>query len=320
MATVCPRMPFDKTWSIGGDISNPFRKMLLCIIGVNFVRMIVSMQYVDLDSNGTSVGKANLIGTNNREQRMILSDMLGVIEVVGVTFLCMLTPYLLQQQLSASINVGSEYKLMPWIYIVSSFSIGAMVLPNAWFLKKIGNALSGVPVILTMRLYDSVVSADSVHRARGNILSQTLVMVEYWHIMTQLLCAIGYAFNSYDDNDVIIKNLPNPQIFSLLNAFKSIAFPSDWIRLFCHSIMLNRIDEISQYSSTTSSTQAAATDDGNEDTNAEGGLYTSSNRRGTGGEQPRNELNSQTWNNDNFETNSIKKDSLIFHKWKCVKL
>ena len=293
MTAVCSRMPFDKTWSIGGDISKPFRKMLLCIIAVNFLRMIASMQYLALDSGGTSTsgGKMDVNlnvamdtnrNGNSREQRMILSDMLGVVEVVGVTFLCMLTPYLLQQQLSAIINVGSEYKLMPWIFIVSIFSIGAMVLPNAWFLKKIGNALSGVPVILTMRLYDSVVCADSVHRGRGNILSQTLVMVEYWHIMTQLLCAIGYAFYNYDDNDVIIKNLPNPQMFSLLKAFKGIAFPSDWIRLFCHSIMLNRIDEISHYSSTTSSAQAAATDDyGGEDNNED--RMKTSNRRGTGG-------------------------------------
>ncbi len=75
-----------------------------------------------------------------------------------------------------------------------------------------------------------------------------------------VVVAIGYApFNkNYDDNVVvIIKNLPNPHMFSLLKAFKGISLPSDWIRLFCHSIiiMLNRIDEISQYSSTTSSSK-----------------------------------------------------------------
>ncbi len=99
--------------------------------------------------------------------------------------------------------------------------------------------------------------------------------------MTQLLCAIGYAFYDYDDNDVIIKNLPTPQMFSLLKAFKGIAFPSDWIRLFCHSIMLNRIDEISHFSSTTFSAQDSATDDGDE-ANNEDRIYTS-NRRGSGG-------------------------------------
>ena len=47
-------------------------------------------------------------------------------------------------------------------------------------------------------------------------------------------------------------------------------------------MMLNRIDEISQYSSTTtSSAQVAATDDGGEDNNQKDRLNTTNNRRGT---------------------------------------
>ena len=78
-------------------------------------------------------------------------------------------------------------------------------------------------------------------------MSQALMTVEYWHMVVQSLCAIGYAFDSRlpEEQDI--------QLDAVLRAFRGIAFASDWTRVLCHALLLNLLDELCQVQRTTHS-------------------------------------------------------------------
>jgi len=77
-AAIIPRQPSDHVgwWIIGGRLSHNFRKLLLAIVAVNFCRLFLSGDVPREESGTYQLG----------------SDLLGIVEVTGLTFLSYLTP------------------------------------------------------------------------------------------------------------------------------------------------------------------------------------------------------------------------------------
>lgn len=218
-ASVIPRQPSDGLgyWSVGGRLSHDFRKLLLATVAINLCRLFLS-------ATGTS---------------QLGSDLLGVVEVTGLTFLCFLTPYVLQRGLSEYLHItpGKSLKLPLYAAMILSFlgvTLSRFVHPNCWALKKLANAVSGPPVIEILRSYNMFTTHRS--HGRGFVFAQTVMVIEYWHVVLQLGCALAYALNWADAPDTLW--------YRFLKATRSSAFIADWTRVLAHAMFLNQIDEM----------------------------------------------------------------------------
>lgn len=223
-AAVLPRHPHDRGCIVGGGhLTSNFRKMLLVIVGLNFIRLFLSEN--QHSSNVYAIG----------------SDLLGVVEVSALTFLCFLLPYVLQQGLSEYFNIrpGEDLKLPLLGTAVLSFAgvvLSRTAHPNFWALKKLANILSGPVVIRTLRSYNTFTTRQS--HGRGFVIAQTVMVNEYSHIIVQLLCAVAYAFNRNNPVD------QDSSLDTLMRAIRGVAMPSDWMRILVHAIFLNHLDEL----------------------------------------------------------------------------
>jgi hypothetical protein len=109
----------------GGMLSHNFRKLLLIIVMVNLCRL-----FLPAEDNSTS---------------QLGSDVLGIVEVTLLTFLCFLTPYVLQVGLSQFFNIIPGRDLKAPLVASALFSLFGVALsrkvhPNFWVLKKLANA------------------------------------------------------------------------------------------------------------------------------------------------------------------------------------
>lgn len=202
----------------GGMLSHNFRKLLLVIAMVNLCRLL---------SSGRS--------------HQLVSDVLGILEVTLLTFLCFLTPYVLQVGLSQFFNIvpGRDLKAPLCASALLSFfgvALSRRVHPNFWALKKLANAASGPPVIRTLKSYNTFTTSQS--HGRGLVLAQTLSVIEYWHLFLQLACAAAYAFNRHETA------AEETMLDRTMAAARSIAFAADWTRVLFHATFLNQLEEM----------------------------------------------------------------------------
>lgn len=207
----------------GGNMSNAFRKLLLASVTLNLVRLVFRLMGVP----------------------RLISDIVGIVQVVSLSFLCFLTPYILQTWLAPRINIGGRpgADLMLPLYLTAILSISGVILsklvhPNLWCLNRLCNVVTGPPVLRTLKMYNSATSLGD-HAGRGTILCQTLVVIEWWHMLTQLLCAIGYA--ALDRNKAVSEYT---LLDVVLKGFHDIAFSSIWTRVMAHAIFINLLDEL----------------------------------------------------------------------------
>ena len=232
---VGPRMPFDKPHelSIGGRLSFPYRCALLGLVALGMIRVVVC--HIVFPSFSS------------------LDAVLGTIHVVGKSFLCLTTAYLLQVQLSAVINISPGNSLMTILIVVSILTVLAPILastihPNYQSLEHIAEALSCFGVLDTLRTYSTVTAPNS--NRRGPFLTQLVRLTEYWILATSLLAFLGEASHGFlftkfhrDDED-------HPVVV-LLDAFRQNqdSGVDDWTRLLIHSIFLNTLDELQHFTS-----------------------------------------------------------------------
>ena len=103
---VLPRVPSDTLSSstrVGGRLSHPFRRALLWLVAIGFVRNIschlwLAMSHMTNGSEATTTTSSSSLLT-------IADAILGTTQVVGQNFLCLTTAYLLQCQLATVINI-----------------------------------------------------------------------------------------------------------------------------------------------------------------------------------------------------------------------
>jgi hypothetical protein len=224
---VFPRQHIDRSYrTFGGKWSSAFRKLLGVAVLLNAFRFVASM--------------------NGHMWLMLLSDLLGVAEVVGLNFLCFYTPWVLRKWLQDRINIGGrpDTPLYLPLQLTLLLSIMGVILsrtvhPNFWCLKKLGNIVSTPLIVQTITLYNSVTSVGGHHHGRGSIMAQTLIVIEYWHLTMQLLSALGYAF---EPQGLAVENYSPWE--NCLQAFRNVAFVADWTRVCGHGIFLNLLDEM----------------------------------------------------------------------------
>lgn len=242
---VLPRHHIDRIpCSIGGQYSHSFRKLLAASVVLNLVRLAAKLQ-----------GNVRWF-----------ADTMGVIQVVSLSFLCFLTPYVLQTWMVQRINIpggkpGSN--LIGPLYGSGLLSIIGVILcrtvhPNLWCIKRLGNIVGTPSILQTMKMYNSLTSVGGLHHhGRGTITGQTMVIVEYWHLITQLLCVIGFALDRRHTNDADYSQWDN-----CLKAFRDIAFVSDWTRVCVHGMFINLLDEMYLTSSSSSGSTSCGTSSG----------------------------------------------------------
>lgn len=212
--------------SIGGEISHPFRKLLLVVAALSFMRPTLS-----------AFPPHSWLG--------YVADIEGVISQLGQIFICLLTPYLLQTWLAPLINIGGKpgANLMLPLYLTTTASIISVALIRFvhlrfWSLRVLATVISTPPVLDTLKMFNSVTTRGGHHEGRGTVLSQSLMATEWWFAVTQLLCAIGYGLEvSKDPSEYTLWD-------SILAAFRKIKFLSDWTRILVHAIFMNQLDEI----------------------------------------------------------------------------
>lgn len=222
---IAPRMPFDRPWTIGGDLSHGFRWLLLVVAGLNLTR-----NAHEIPSQG-------------------LKLCFHSAESLGISVLSLLTPYLLRVWLSERINFPGRWLrgkgLQGWVYVIALCNFSAVVLrvfvtnnQDTWVIKKVGDALSFIPIIRTMRMYNSITTVGGDYPGRGSVLSQLVVIVEYYNFLSQgadiflkVLHIAGIVDTAF---------IKSPLIKGLMQ-HNHVAF---YLRILCHSILLNTLDEM----------------------------------------------------------------------------
>lgn len=261
LATVVPRMPLDEPWSIGGNLSQSFRKVLVLTTASHIFRNLFLTKTL-WDGMGGYIGLT-----------------LQACEGILLCFLSLLTPYLLRLWLSHRIHLGRQTPgkaLQPWIFCTAALNILAVTLrigtgnDELWVLKKMADTLSFIPVMQTLQLYNRVTNSQTRYAGRGSVLSQVVSMAEYFALLmngSDMLSKILFLFGwvSHD-------TLHTPFVKGM---YKTNTY-AYFTRILCHGILLNVLDEAYTIgslssSSTSSSPQAPSADRGNHQTRNNGG-------------------------------------------------
>jgi hypothetical protein len=214
---VAPRMPFDSPFSIGGNLSSGFRKVLLILTVLFLVKQSVTLSLVP---------------------KLIVLAFESIIEA----FLGLLTPYLLRLWLSNRVNFPGDGKgLSKWIYAVAALCfVGvtgkATSGDDMWIFKKVADAITYVPTIATLRIYNTITSPGGQYPGRGSVLSQTVWAAEHYALLSHAA-------------DILAKLLHLSMLISderyqeFIEPCAINSFFATFTRILCHSILINSLDE-----------------------------------------------------------------------------
>jgi hypothetical protein len=246
---VSPRLPDDRPFTLGGKLTNRFRLLVVILLILHLAR--------------STVGEfAN--------QLRGFQILLGVLETVGSSFGVLYTPYILQVWLSSRINVGRPGdNLKSWWYAITAISVLGGILADTlsyhfWALKKVANAISVYPVWKTLQTYNSVTMLGGPYPGRGSVLSQLVTYCELYVLLANLadICqALVFIMGWKDDKN----EREDSEVAFLVAVCHSSGFAA-WIRLLCHSILLNVLDEqrfVQDHTNSTYSPSDAHDDDEN---------------------------------------------------------
>jgi hypothetical protein len=231
VAFICvePRMPSDpKGCSIGGRMSSPFRRALLGLLLLATTRFVIS-KMLDMALFHVALIDGILVTCFN----------------VGLSFLCMITSYILQCQLTNLINIHPGKDLVPYLIAVFVMTVAGITAarttyPNLCALVSLAGAVSSIPVIKTLTLYARLTTLGGNQGGRGNVITQILLSTEYYYVFSCLVAFLAEVFyrgpnvEDYKWTDELIDSMRHHQDIGV----------DDWTRLLVHSIFLNLIDEL----------------------------------------------------------------------------
>jgi len=264
---VSPRLPDNRPLfnfgypciSLGGRLTHRFRLLVVIMLVLHVARSLVADLYVPY------------LGTQL---------VLGVLETFSASFGVLYTPYLLQVWLLGRINIGGRPgdNLKTWWIAITSISIVAGVLADTvslhfWALKKVANVISVYPVWTTLQKYNSVTMLGGPYPGRGTVLSQLVSHCEIFVLLSNLAdigqemvmfaVASGYYPDVYATSvtDGGTKQSHNDSVLMMLMlAIRHTSGFAAWIRILCHSILLNVLDEqcfISEHTTTDDDAEGA---------------------------------------------------------------
>lgn len=238
---IFPRMPFDSPWSIGGHLSNPFRRLLLVKHGLGLLEWIQP----------------------TREIKNIFKYLSWSLSSILTAYCSLLTPYLLRRYLVSSSNRNIRslpapyyqpgFGLQPWMYAIAVLILMGCYLRIMtgndvyWILKKVGDSLSVVPVYQTLALYEQrqqqpTTSQPSNVRFRPytwSVPSQLIMSAEFVDLVTHLI-AIGKKILLFTH----ATTREHPWVVGSSDSHVYVQH----LRILCHGIFLNQLDEQSNYS------------------------------------------------------------------------
>mmetsp|Transcript_29476 Transcript_29476/g.68200 ORF Transcript_29476/g.68200 Transcript_29476/m.68200 type:complete len:251 (+) Transcript_29476:465-1217(+) len=214
--------------------SRPFRQTLFLLMCMNFLRNVFLPDPRFLNCTGNNPDP----GCNDDVTKWLFYAMTAV-ESVALSFLQLLMPYLLQCKLKDYINIQPGRGLLPWLYAILALNFTGVVLavhstPNMWCIKRVGDSLSCIPTIQTVRLYSRITNhpANSNSMSQGFFLIQALLVIEYWLLVSTLLASLGYFIDDHgtDGNE-------------MWRALRVAGIFTSHLAGFVHGLMLNMVDE-----------------------------------------------------------------------------
>ena len=248
VAAVVPRPKLNDKSFFGGKLSRPFRQLLCVLACMNICRSMFMKdhRFEPVESDGT-------------ESFLWSFYTLTALESFALSFLCLLMPYLLQCRLRELVNIRPGRDLLLWLYVILCFNIAGIVLsiwfnPKFWAIKRLGDALSCVPVLKTINLYDTVMSRNRV--LDSQVTLQTLRVMESCNLVATLLAAAGYWFEGANGTAV-------SQVDNISVGLRLSGIFINWTRALCHAWMLNMVDESQSRSIFVSSTDNFNSSHGN---------------------------------------------------------
>lgn len=242
LATIVPRPKTVLVSFFGGELSRPFRQLMFALVCMNSFRsfFMTDERFRDHRAQTDSSGRTSWATW--------IYYVMTTTESLGINFLCLLLAYLLQCRLRVLIYIEPGRDLQPWLYAILVFgllgTIGSIAIsPEYWALKRFGDALSCIPVLKTIALYDKVMTRN--HILDSQITIQTLRVMEMVNLVATLLAAAGYWFGGGQSS-----NLTALDSMTLLRnvsiGFRQFGIFANWTRAFCHGLMLNIVDEAQQ--------------------------------------------------------------------------
>ena len=132
--------------------------------------------------------------------------------------------------------------LMVWVYVIFAISLTGVSLrlvtgdDDWWILKKVGDALTVIPVLQTLSIYDRISTSQAAHPGRGTVMSQAIRILELYVAVVHL-------------TDILIRGLKILEIadythhviyFSMYSTSNHYAV---FTRILTHSMLLNVMDE-----------------------------------------------------------------------------
>jgi len=239
---IMPRMPMDLPNTIGGDLSHPFRKALLGLVAIGIIRVLGCHVYHPDD--------APLLRA--------VDTILGTVYVVGQSFLCLTTAYILQCKMVDYIyiegGVPGRSLVTPLIIVIALTVIGTALTETGHHssfagLEPLAEAYSTLPVLQALKQYASVTSVGGMQNGRGSILTQTLIVIEYWYCATSVLTCIGILCWGNDNGKSEVDASYLEILFEAIRQNQDSGV-DDWTRLVLHSVFLNCIDELHHFTPT----------------------------------------------------------------------
>ena len=258
---VVPRMPSDRhRWTVGGRLSFPFRRALLWLVCIGLFR-VVCFHLVPIDSSSTYI--------------IAMDSTFETIQVIGQSFLCLTTAYILQRQLANYINIeggGPGRNLVPFLVgiccMTMAGSIGSNLFHSGWrCLINLAEAISCYPVLKTLRLYTSVTTMGSSQTGlRGPVLTQMLTVSELWYLATSILSFVAEGLDK-THGDLETAEGHFLQLLSIAVRQNQDNGVDDWTRLLLHAVFLNSIDELHHVCPPFDQEQAPPNNDSNNHSN-----------------------------------------------------
>ena len=228
LAAIVPRPKINDKSFFGGDLSRPFRQLLFVIACMHICRSLFMKdnRFDTAESDGTEI------------MQCAYYIMMGV-ESFSMSFLCLLMPYLLQCRLRDLINIRPGRDLLVWLYAILCCDITGIIIsiwvsPKFWAIKKVGDALTCVPVLKTIYLYDNVMSRNRI--LDSQVTLQTLRVMESINLVAILMAAAGYWF---EDASGTVGTLTK----NVCGGLRLSGIFIIWARVLCHAWMLNMVDE-----------------------------------------------------------------------------
>ncbi len=190
-ATIIPRPKTGAAASFfGGDLSRPFRQLIFVLASMNCFRSVfmTDQRFREHEAQIDSTTGQTTLTT-------WIYYILTTIESLGISFLCLLLAYLLQCRLRALIYIEPGKDLQVWLYAISILALmgticSVTISPQYWALKRLGDALSCIPVLKTINLYDKIMTRN--HVLDSQITLQTLRVMEIVNLPATLLATAGY--------------------------------------------------------------------------------------------------------------------------------